>query len=249
MAYEFLKKLFGTTKEGEEPKAMTYAELEAAIEKDKNIKIVNLTDGEYVSKSKLDANIEELKGVKQQLNDANAQINSFKDQDVEGIKQKVSEWETKYNTDTQALNDKLAAQARSHAEELFLTGYKFSSKAAKKGVLDELRAKKFQVDENGTILGAKEFMKSLMEDEDYKGAFVTDDTGNDGAGAGTGANGSGAAGTGAAGGAGAQGGLPGAGAGNLPRFAQGANTNQGADANPFMQAGFGFTRIRQPENK
>ena len=26
MAYEFLKKLFGTPKDGEEPKAMTYAE-------------------------------------------------------------------------------------------------------------------------------------------------------------------------------------------------------------------------------
>ena len=31
MAYEFLKKLFGTPKDGEAPKAMTYAELEAAI--------------------------------------------------------------------------------------------------------------------------------------------------------------------------------------------------------------------------
>ena len=35
MAYEFLKKLFGTPKDGEEPKAMTYAELEAAIDADK----------------------------------------------------------------------------------------------------------------------------------------------------------------------------------------------------------------------
>lgn len=34
MAYEFLKKLFGTPKDGEEPKAMTYAELEAAIDAD-----------------------------------------------------------------------------------------------------------------------------------------------------------------------------------------------------------------------
>ena len=32
MAYEFLKKLFGTPKDGEEPKRMTYAELEAALD-------------------------------------------------------------------------------------------------------------------------------------------------------------------------------------------------------------------------
>ena len=40
MAYEFLKKLFGTPKDGEEPKAMTYAELEAAIDADKKIQVV-----------------------------------------------------------------------------------------------------------------------------------------------------------------------------------------------------------------
>lgn len=41
MAYEFLKKLFGTPKDGEEPKAMTYAELEAAIDADKKIQVVD----------------------------------------------------------------------------------------------------------------------------------------------------------------------------------------------------------------
>ena len=45
MAYEFLKKLFGTQKDGEEPKAMTYAELEAAIDADKKIQIVDLKAG------------------------------------------------------------------------------------------------------------------------------------------------------------------------------------------------------------
>ena len=38
MAYEFLKKLFGTPKEGEQPKAMTYDELEAAINAESGIK-------------------------------------------------------------------------------------------------------------------------------------------------------------------------------------------------------------------
>lgn len=39
MAYEFLKKLFGTQKDGEEPKAMTYAELEEAIDADKKSRL------------------------------------------------------------------------------------------------------------------------------------------------------------------------------------------------------------------
>ena len=53
MAYEFLKKLFGTPKDGEEPKAMTYAELEAAIDADKKIQVVDVKAGGYVSKEKL----------------------------------------------------------------------------------------------------------------------------------------------------------------------------------------------------
>ena len=171
MAYDFLKKLFKKDENGAII-PMTAEELEAAIDADKNIKIVDLSAGGYIAKDKFDAKETELKGVKKQLEDANTQIKSFEDQDVDGIKKKVSEWEQKYNTDTQALRDQMAAQSRSHAEDMFLSGYKFTSKAARKGVLDELRSKKFQLDDNGTFLGAKEFMDSLMGDEDYKGAFV-----------------------------------------------------------------------------
>ena len=228
MAYEFLKKLFGTPKDGEQPKAMTYAELEAAIDGAKDIQVVDLKAGGYVAKSKLDAKITELAGVQQQLTDANTQIQSFKDQDVEGVKKKVSEWETKYNADTQALKDQMAEQARKHAEEMFLSGYKFSSVAAKNGILAELQGKKFQIDDHGTILGAKEFMQSLMENEDYKGAFVTEQK-KDGE---------------------PEGQTPPAPTG--PRFSfsagTGGTTQPGsAAANPF--AGFGgFTRLRQPDN-
>lgn len=228
MAYEFLKKLFGTPKDGEQPKAMTYAELEAAIDGAKDIQVVDLKAGGYVAKSKLDAKTTELAGVQQQLTDANTQIQSFKDQDVEGVKKKVSEWETKYNADTQALKDQMAEQARKHAEEMFLSGYKFSSVAAKNGILAELQGKKFQIDDHGTILGAKEFMQSLMENEDYKGAFVTEQK-KDGEPE-------------------QQTQTPPAPTG--PRFSAGTGgTTQpgGAAANPF--AGFGgFTRLRQPDN-
>lgn len=230
MAYEFLQKLFGKNEDGT-PKAMTFAELQTAIEADKNLNIINLADGGYVTKDKLDAKITELNGVKQQLDDANKEIKSYKDMDIDGIKQKAADWETKYTTETQALNDKLATQAREHAEEMFLSGYKFTSTPARKGVLDELRAKKFQI-ENGTILGGKEFMQSLMENEEYKGAFVTEtkDEGNKGNGSGTGSDNQ-----------------PGAGNQNMPRFSQGTNQNQpgqNPNTNPFN---FGFNMIRQPK--
>ncbi len=232
MAYEFLKKLFKKDENGIVI-PMTADELEAAIDADRNLKVVDLSAGGYVSKDKFDSKDTELKGVKHQLADANAQIKSFEDQDVDGIKAKVSEWEQKYNTDTQALKDQMDALNRSHAEEMFLSGYKFTSKAAKNGVLDELRSKKFQLDDKGTFLGAKEFMTSLMEDEDYKGAFVTE---NKDEGAGSGAeDGNGGSGTGA----GNQG-------ENLPRFS--GRTNGGSakeNQNPFLS--MGFTRLRQPK--
>lgn len=224
MAYEFLKKLFKKDENGAVI-PMTYEELEAAIDADKGIKIADLSGGGYVAKDKFDAKETELKGIRKQLDDANTQIKSFEDQDVDGIKQKVADWEAKYNTDTQALKDQMAAQNRSHAEDMFLAGYKFTSKAARKGVLDELRSKQFQLDEKGTFLGAKEFMSSLMEDEDYKGAFVTENPAGDTNQGNGGTN------------------PP---EGTKPRFSTGTNGGnpQGGD-NPFLH--MGFTHLREPK--
>lgn len=225
MAYEFLRKLFKKDENGAVI-PMTYEELEAAIDADKGIKIADLSGGGYVAKDKFDAKETELKGIRKQLDDANTQIKSFEDQDVDGIKQKVADWEKKYNTDTQALKDQMAAQNRSHAEDMFLAGYKFTSKAARKGVLDELRSKQFQLDEKGTFLGAKEFMSSLMEDEDYKGAFVTENP--------AGYTNQGNGGTNPP-------------EGTKPRFSTGTNGGnpQGGDANPFLH--MGFTHLREPK--
>lgn len=225
MAYEFLRKLFKKDENGAVI-PMTYEELEAAIDADKGIKIADLSGGGYVAKDKFDAKETELKGIRKQLDDANTQIKSFEDQDVDGIKQKVADWEAKYNTDTQALKDQMAAQNRSHAEDMFLAGYKFTSKAARKGVLDELRSKQFQLDEKGTFLGAKEFMSSLMEDEDYKGAFVTENPAGDTNQGNGGTN------------------PP---EGTKPRFSTGTNGGnpQGGESNPFLH--MGFTHLREPK--
>ena len=56
-------------------------------------------------------------GLKTQLSDANAAIQSYKDMDIEGIKQSAADWETKYNTDTQALKDQLKGVQYAHAGE------------------------------------------------------------------------------------------------------------------------------------
>ena len=72
MKYEYLARLFGTPKDGEQPKALTYEELEAAIEADKGISLANLKDGGYIAREKYDAKDTELRGVQKQLEAANS---------------------------------------------------------------------------------------------------------------------------------------------------------------------------------
>ena len=223
--YEYLKKLFKEV-DGK-PEAITAEELIKRIQADKNLNIVNLKDGGYVSKDKFDAKETELTGIKTQLADANKEIQSYKDMDIEGIKKSAQEWETKYKTDTAALNDKLTAQERKHQTDMFLSGYKFTSKAAQAGIRMEFDKKEFKL-EDGVFQGASDYMKSLMENEDYKGAFVLEedkpDEADQGAGAGAGGNQK-----------------------PLPSFATGSiggNAGAGTDKNIFN---FGFHRLREPE--
>ena len=225
--YEFLKKLFKEV-DGQ-PEAITAEELIKRIQADSKLKIVNLEDGGYVAKEKLDAKITELSGVKKQLDDANKEIQSYKDMDIEGIKKSAQEWENKYKTDTAALNDKLTAQERKHQTDMFFSGYEFTSKAAQAGIRMEFDKKEFKL-EDGVFQGASDYMKSLMENEDYKGAFVLkedkpDET-DQGAGTGAGAGGN---------------------QKPLPTFATGSiggNAGAGTDKNIFN---FGFHRLREQE--
>ena len=100
-------------------------------------------------------------GLKTQLDTANEAIKSYKDMDVEGIKTKVSEWETKYNTDTQALKDQLDAAKYGFAVNGAVAGLKFSSESAKKAFVADLTAKKLPLQE-GKLLGMDDFVKSYQ---------------------------------------------------------------------------------------
>lgn len=103
---EFLKQILGDE---------LYSQLVEKIntynsnEKNKNnqIKLVNLSEGKYVGKEKFDTKETEVAGLKEQLKNANATIKSYQDMDIDGIKQSVKNWETKYNEDTANLQKQL----------------------------------------------------------------------------------------------------------------------------------------------
>lgn len=172
--YEFLNALFKD--ESGNPIALTLDQLTEKLSSATDIKLVNIADGGYVKKEKLDAKITELSGVRQQLTDANAEIQSYKDMDIDGIKKKASEWENRYTTETKALNEKLAQQERTFARDLFFKGYQFSSQFAEDGVKAAFDKQEFKL-VDGEFMGAKDYMTKLMTDDATKSAFVIEPAG------------------------------------------------------------------------
>lgn len=159
-----------------------YAQVEAKLnevnakitDKVKHVRFTDLSEGNYVSKEKFDTKVTELKGVQQQLTDANKEIQSYKDMDIEGVKKSAQEWETKYNTDTQALKDQIAQQERSHQTDRYLDTVGLKPGAMYRDFVKKaFEAKEFKL-EGEKFLGADDFIAGLKKDPDYKDAFVQD---------------------------------------------------------------------------
>lgn len=125
------------------------------------------------AESKLKANIQSLTterdGLQTQLSEANTTIQAYKDLDIEGIKQSAANWETKYNTDTQALQEQLEKTKYGYAVKQAVSGLKFSSESAKKAFVEELTGKKLPL-EGEKLLGLEDFTKSYKETD--PGAFA-----------------------------------------------------------------------------
>lgn len=164
----FLQKLFA---EGE---SLTWDQLRAKIEADKNLKIVNLSDGGYISKEKHDAAIAtrdtKISGLETQLSEANTTIQSYKDMDPEGAKKAAADWEQKYAADTKALQDKLDAQATEFAAKTYLAGFQYTDDLVREAIYAKFMAKKFKL-EGDKFVGADEFMAEMQKA--YPSSFVT----------------------------------------------------------------------------
>lgn len=89
---EKLKELYGE-------KAMTYAELEAALKDNKDIKLANLAAGGYVAKEKHDAKITELATANQAISDLQKKAAEFEGVDVGKLKTDIAGLQEKYTKD------------------------------------------------------------------------------------------------------------------------------------------------------
>lgn len=166
MAYEYLKQFF---KNG----SLSFDDLVSALEKSDSVSLVNLKDGGYISQDRYERELGAAKtkaeGLQDQLTAANNTIQSYKDMEPEKLQQSVSDWETKYNQDTQDLQQKLEQQATEFSAREFLNGYQFTSDLAKQAALRMFLDKGFK-QENGRFLGAEDFMAELKKNN--AGAFV-----------------------------------------------------------------------------
>lgn len=131
-------------------------------DKTKHVRYADLSEGGFISKEKYDSRMTELSGVRQQLADANAAIKSYKDMDIDGIKKSASDWETKYNTDTAALNTKIENLQKESAAKEFLSGKGFKSQLAKKAALAGMMDLTYK---DGKFDGAEDYLKRLKEED------------------------------------------------------------------------------------
>lgn len=150
----FIKELFDKAENG----TLTYEQFEQAC-KGANIKLANLSTGEYVSKQKYDDDIStrdtDLKNVQKQLEKVNG--------DSEKLKTVTA--------DLASLQDKYNAQAYEFSVKEYANGKKFTSNAAKRDFVNSMIAKNLKV-ENGKIIGADDFVTAYSADN--ADAFATE---------------------------------------------------------------------------
>jgi len=115
-------------------------------------------------------------GLKEQITQRDADLADLRAK-VEGqpdLEAKLAESEARYKKETEDLNKQLEQQELDFRREAFFNGYKFSSKAAETGIKAKFDEMAFKL-QDGKFLGGEEFMKNLMEDDDYKAAFVVEE--------------------------------------------------------------------------
>jgi predicted RNase H-like nuclease (RuvC/YqgF family) len=180
-----LKELFDAAEDG----VLTYEQFMAAL-KEHDVKLVDLNEGNYVSKAKFES---ELEARAKEIEALNGTV-STRDTDLEALKKQLeeagtdatklseltSQFETlkgKYDADTKSYKEQLKKQAYEFAVKEFASKQNFSSQAAKRDFIQTMIAKDLKM-ENDSILGADDFVKAYTENN--ADAFITaEDYGND----------------------------------------------------------------------
>ena len=164
-----IKEIFDKAESG----TLTYAQFE---ELTKDAKFADLSTGEYVSKMKYE---DELSGRDNQIKTLNDTI-SNRDKDLKTLKEQLetasengneelkkltadmASLQEKYNSDMKAYKTQLAEQSYEFAVKEYANGIEFSSAAAKRDFIGQLKNAGLKMDGN-MILGADDFRARYQE--------------------------------------------------------------------------------------
>lgn len=170
-----VKELFDKAEGG----TLTWEQFQTAMG---DAKFVDLSEGNYVSKSKYD---DDLSSRDTQISTLNETI-STRDKDLAGLKQQLADAGTdaekltqltgefdalksKYDTETKDFKAQLKRQAYEFAVKEFANSKNFSSKAAKRDFTNSMIAKDLKL-EDGKIIGADDFV--ALYSKENEDAFV-----------------------------------------------------------------------------
>ena len=170
MGYEYLKALFGSNPESGEPLKMSYDELVTAIDSNKDIKIVNLKDGGYVSKDKFEK-------LEKRLNSrptaATAATGELKQDDtVIPTIEEVEALKKAHRAEIKALKAEMDEINKAVAIRDYLENEKFTSGLAKTYLTKEMTKNPDVMLVEGVLIGADDALKNYKTK--YADAFIAE---------------------------------------------------------------------------
>lgn len=122
------------------------------------------SDGNYIPKAKFDSLNELNKDLKKQLEETNSKVQELSKVNPDDLNAKLTELQTKYDNDTQALNNKIAEQEYNYKINDYVKDIEFSSKSAKKSFIEDLKNKHLEF--NGdNLVGFDDFKKEYEEND------------------------------------------------------------------------------------
>ena len=115
-------------------------------------------------KSKLTTAEGERDGFKNQLTEANKQIEDFKKLDIDGVKKAADDWKTKYDQAVEQHANETKQRTFEAALEKGLVAAKVKDVVAVKA---HLKLDGLKLNEDGTFVGLKEQLEPLQKEKDY----------------------------------------------------------------------------------
>ncbi len=168
---EFLKEILGDDLYSQvESKVNSYNSDEK--NKNKQVKIVNLSEGNYVGKDKFDTKETEIVNLKQQLDNANKQIDDFKEMDIDSIKKTAADYKEKFEQVQKEADTKIKEMQYDSDLTEYMKTLKINDDVHAENLKKMIKEKNLPF-ENGKLIGGDDVVN--MYKEKYPSVFKAEE--------------------------------------------------------------------------